>query len=135
MNPLAAPSALPGAASMPLPQGGSGRTAGDEPFARCLDRAVERDGAPRAAQTDAGAQGRSDTTRTRDEHGRADAGPAAPEGGTPQRSDDDRPGPETAHGAKARGSRRAGSAEARSDAPRALAPCAVSGPGRSSSLR
>ena len=114
MNSLAAPTTLPGVPAMPQAQAGPGRAAGDEAFSRCLDRAVERDTAPRAAPPDRG----TEAARTRGDDRQADAGQDAPDDDTLARDDDARPGPDTAQGARARGARRPGASDARGDAAR-----------------
>jgi len=114
MNSLAAPTALPGVPATPQAQAGPGRAAGDEAFSRCLDRAVERDTAPRAAPPDRG----TEAARTRGDDRQADAGQDAPDDDTLARDDDARPGPDTAQGARARGARRPGASDARGDAAR-----------------
>ena len=115
MNSLAAPTTLPGVPAMPQAQAGPGRAAGDEAFSRCLDRAVERDAAPRAAPPDRG----TEAARTRGDDRQADAGQDASDDDTVARDDDARPGPDTAQGARARGARRPGASDARGDAARA----------------
>lgn len=115
MNSLASPTALPGVPAMPQAQAGPGRTTGDEPFSRCLDRAVERDAAPRAAPPERGAH----NDRARGDDSRADAGSAPPEDDTATRDDAARPGQDAAPGTRARGARRSGASDARGDAARA----------------
>lgn len=85
MNALANPTTLPGAAAMPSPLvgGSASRERADEPFSRCLDRAVDRDTAAqperagRPAAEPARARGRDDATAARDDHA------AAPDGVRP----------------------------------------------------
>ena len=92
----------------------NGRASGEDAFSRCLDRAVERDTAPRAAPGEPGA--RPDGARARGDDTGSDTGQAAPEDGATAHEDAAGPARDAAHGTRARGARRPGTAEARGDA-------------------